>query len=139
MGDKCHDASTIDEAIGSTFERTMARHITTNARDLSQYILKISQPPNQSMISRRINSILKMIDDFLNVPSFTNLRCVQTHMENALAELDQNTALDIQILVQIQLYLNKMEQIFREIEDVFDKQTAQQTDVNKEKILQEHV
>ena len=70
MADKFHDESALDEAIGSTLESTTARDITTVARDLSQYIQKISQPPNHSMISQRINSIFKMIDDFLKEPSF---------------------------------------------------------------------
>ena len=139
MAEKFHDESAIDEAIGSTLESTTARDITTVARDLSQYILKISQPPNHSMISQRINSIFNMIDDFLKEPSFADLRRVQTHTANALDKFDQNTALDIQILEQIQLYLDEMEQIYRDIKDAFDKPPVQQTDTNKEKILQERV
>ena len=121
--------TTTDEGLATSIsDSTMARDFNAVARDISQYIIKISKPPNNTVISQRVFSIFQTIDGFLNKPTIIELKRAQTQTANALEKYEQNSALDIQILEQIKVYLDEMEAIIRSMKLVLDKQDISNED-----------
>ena len=92
-------ATTTDKGLAtSVSDSTMARDFNAVAIDISQYIIEISKPSNNTVISQRVFSIFQTIDRFLNKPTIIELKRAQTQTANALEKYEQNSALDIQIL-----------------------------------------
>ena len=87
----------------------ISRNLNAVAREVCQYILKISLPPNTDKISQRVVSIFQTIDGFLKRPSATALKPSHARISRTLERLDNNLTLDIEILERIHRYLDEME------------------------------
>ena len=59
-------ASGMAETASRALNNTISRNLNAVAREVCQYILKVSLPPNTDKISQRVVSIFQTINEFLN-------------------------------------------------------------------------